>query len=354
MHRFDIIQSDMENIYERNLSWELLRNKTILISGAYGMLASYFVFFLIYLNERDNMNIHIISLGRSREKYLARFGEYCEREYMTFICDSLYEPIQIQDRIDYIVHAASLASPQYYRVSPVDVLMPNTIGTYYLLELAIQKKVNCFLLFSSGDIYGVVKNADSIDESIQGTLDPLDIHNCYSESKRMAETICNAFYTQYNVPIKILRIWHTYSPTMDIEQDPRVFASFAGNIIRNENIVMKSNGLQKRSFCYIADAIAGYFYVLLNGRTGEAYNVCNSEQFISIRELAEKLTSIFPEKKLIVIEKERDTNDSYVESTVSSNIMPSDKKLRSLGWSPQFSVEDGFKKVIDFYTDNKL
>lgn len=108
--------------------------------------------------------------------------------------------------------------------------MPNVIGTYHLLNLATEKKVKGFLLFSTGDIYGTI-DKKVITEDDYGVMDTLDIHNCYSESKRMAETMCKSFFVQYHVPIKIARIAHTYAPTMDIDHDPRVFASFVKNII---------------------------------------------------------------------------------------------------------------------------
>lgn len=139
------------------------------------------------------------------------------------ISNDLNKSIEIDVDIDYIIHAASLASPQYYSRCPVDVLLPNTIGTNNLLKLAVQKKTESFLLFSSVDVYGSIEKDGLFDENDLGTLNTPDIHNCYSESKRMAEMMRKAYQVQYDVPVKIARIAHTYAPTMDIENDPRVF-----------------------------------------------------------------------------------------------------------------------------------
>lgn len=348
-----IILQDIEEIYSRDIDWEELRNKTVLITGPNGMLASYVIYMLMFLNEEKLLNIRIIAMARSMERFAARFGNYGNADYITVLTDSINEPIHIDGNIDYIIHAASLASPQYYEVCPVDVLSPNVIGTYYLLKLAAKKKVKDFILFSSGDAYGVIKDADYITEESMGILDPMDIHSCYSESKRMAETMCNSFKHQYGVPIKILRICHTYAPTMDINNDPRVFSSFMKNIVNGQAIEIKSDGKGKRAFCYIADAIAGLFTVLTKGNNGEVYNICNTEQFLSIRQLAEELAGLRHDVEIKVIWKKRSDDEHYTENTAVGSIAPSDKKLRDLGWVPKYSVRSGFSRVLEYQLAKK-
>ena len=346
-----ILLRDMEDIYSRNVEWECLDGKTIMLTGAYGMLASYITYFVIYLQKVQKINIKLVAVVRSKEKYFKKIN--WADECVEVLESALNKPIQYDKKIDYIIHAASLASPQYYSVCPVDVLTPNVIGTYHLLNLAAEKKVKSFLLFSTADIYGTVDKS-MITEKDYGVMDTLDIHNCYSESKRMAETMCKSFFVQYHVPVKIVRIAHTYAPTMDINHDPRVFASFVKNIISGEDIVMKSDGKGKRSFCYITDAVAGYFLILLNGQVGEAYNVCNTSQFVSIAELAETLVSLYPEKKLKVIRKERDASEHYTENVLlaGKECVPSNKKLENLGWKAEVSIKDGFDRVVKYLCES--
>lgn len=343
-----ILIEDLNNIFNTNIDWQQFHNKSVLITGAYGMLASYLVYFFFFLREIKNINVRIIALVRNRDKFYKRFGQKISGA-LTLIESDLSNPLDIEESIDYIIHAASLASPQYYSVCPVDVLSPNVLGTYNLLKLAVDKRIKGFLLFSTGDVYGRVDTAGAISEDTFGWLDTLDIHNCYSESKRMAETICKAFAIQYNVPIRIARIFHTYSPTMDIKNDPRVFASFVANIVNNEDIVMKSDGSGKRSFCYITDAVTAFMTILLKGENMEAYNVCNESQFVSIAELAEVLVNLFPEKKLKVIKKERKKEEHYTENSLMAGgkyAMPSNNKLKKLGWEPIVDIKNGFEKVI--------
>ncbi len=345
-----IIWEDITEIYSRNIDWEHLCNTTVLVTGPNGMLASYVMYMLIYLNKEKHMNIHIIAMARNIEKFRARFGENVDAKYITVMEDSILEPLHIDGKVDYIIHAASLASPQYYDVCPVDVLSPNVIGTYYLLNLAVEKKCKGFLLFSTGDVYGKLDGVKYITEECLGILDTLDIHSCYSESKRMAETMCYSYFHQYGVPVKMLRIWHTYAPTMDINNDPRVFASFMKNIVNGEDIEIKSDGSGKRTFCYIADNIAGLFTVMMRGKDGEAYNVCNTDQFVSIRELAEILARLRTDVDIKVSWKQRLADEHYTENTAIGQIAPSNMKLIELGWKPKYTIAEGFKRVYDYVT----
>lgn len=351
-----IVEEDMKDIYSRSIDWNELNGKTVLLTGAYGMLASYVVLYLLYLRVQKLVDVSLIAVVRNKRKFAEKFANVQGIESVEVIQSDLSEPLQIDEPVDYIIHAASLASPQYYSVCPVDVLQPNTIGNYNLLQLAREKKAEGYLLFSTGDVYGSVDVPSGlIDEENFGAMDTLDIHNCYSESKRMAETMCKAFYVQYGVPIKIARIAHTYAPTMDVENDPRVFASFVKNIVQGQDIIMKSSGAGKRSFCYITDAIAGYFTILLKGQAGEAYNVCNTSQYISIKELAESLADLYPERGIRVVQKERSIDEHYTENVLllGHESTPDNAKLKRLGWEAKVDVRSGFDRVVRYLESEK-
>lgn len=351
-----ILKQDMEDIYSRRTDWDIFDGKTVLLTGAYGMLASYLVYFFFYLKEGKNINVKLMAVVRNKEKFYKKFRDLDSIDECNVIERNLSQKLEISTDVDYIIHAASLASPQYYSVCPVDVLQPNTIGNYNLLQLAKEKQVKGYLLFSTGDVYGAV-NVESglIGEETFGAMNTLDIHNCYSESKRMAETMCKAFQVQYNVPTKIARIAHTYAPTMDIENDPRVFASFVKNIVNRQDIVMKSSGAGKRSFCYITDAVAGYFAVLLDGKAGEAYNVCNTSQYVSIRQLADCLANLYPDRHIHVVQKERSAEEHYTENVLllGSESTPDNAKLKNLGWEAKVSIRDGFDRVVRYLEREK-
>lgn len=341
-----VIEEDMQDIYARGLDWQRLRGKTLLLTGATGMLASYVAFFLIYLNEKHAMNMRLLFHVRSEEKARLRFGEYTDKPYTSLVCHDLCEPWRVDERIDFIIHAASLASPAYYKTMPVEVAEPNVLGAYHLLQLARKQGVESFLFFSSGDVYGkIADGAGEIHEDDFGAADPLDLLSCYGGSKRMGETWCRLFFVEHGVRAKIARIAHTYAPTMDVEEDPRVFSSFMKCVKDGTDIVMHSDGSARRPFCYIADAVAAFFLILFEGEAGEAYNVSNDRTFLSIRELAKKLVKLRPELGLKVIAKERPKDAVYLENNFNKANRPSADKLRTLGWQCRFDAATGFARV---------
>lgn len=361
---FNVIKSDMNEIFCHHVNYNNLKNQTVVLTGAYGMLASYITYFLMFLNKEHSYNMKIVVMVRNGEKFynLFRTCEYFNEKDIKVIeydFSSLFSFDCGDIKADYIIHTVSFASPNYYAVKPVEVLMPNIFGTRFLLDFAYRSKCKGFLLFSSGDVYGDfssradVKDGALVSENLYGSMDPLDIHSCYSESKRMAETMCYSFYKEYGVQIKIARIAHTYSPTMNIDSDPRVFSSFVKNIIEKKNIVMHSDGKSKRCFTYITDAVAAYFKILLEGNSGEAYNVCNTEEFYSIRELAEMLVGLYPEYKLGVEYKQRSSSESYTENNLQSvkSFVTDSSKLKELGFVFNVSVRDGFKRVIRYLNE---
>jgi nucleoside-diphosphate-sugar epimerase len=337
-----IVDGDMRDILSRRIDWRRFDNKTVAVTGAYGMLASYLVYFLIFLNETKKSNIKVVSLSRSEEKFSKRFGVYATRPYLSNIPADINKPLDIDGKVDFIVHAASLASPQHYETIPREVALPNVLGTYNLLELAVAKRSESFLFFSTGSVYGKTDKA-YLDEADFGVVDPLDIHSCYDESKRMGETLCKIYNWQFNTPVKMARFGHTYGPTMDIENDPRVFSEFVGTVVRGGDVEMKSDGSARRSFCYITDATAAAFKLLLDGRDGEAYNVVNTDETYAIRDLADIVAEI---GGVSVVRKER-TGD-YLEAPAAVGI-GSNEKLKRLGWECRHDVRSGFARTIDSF-----
>jgi UDP-glucuronate decarboxylase len=340
-----ILEEDLEVIVSTDLPWEKFKNSTVLISGANGFLPAYMVETLLYLNITRDLNIKVIGLVRNREKASVRFSHYKERNELTFIVQDVCEPINCNDKIDYIVHAASQASPKFYGTDPVGTLSANTLGTHNLLKLAHENHVKSFLFFSSGEVYGQVDDSQvPTKENQYGYLDPTNLRSCYAESKRMGETMCVSWFHQYGIPTKIVRPFHTYGIGMSLD-DGRVYADFVADVINNRNIQMKSDGSAIRAFCYIADATVGFFTVLFRGENAQAYNIGNNECEISILQLANTLVNLFPDKKLRVIQKDIADNKKYLKSNISRNC-PDVTKVQFLSWKPVTSIEKGFTRTI--------
>lgn len=348
--RHNIITDDLKEIISDPLPFDKFSGKTVLVTGANGFLPAYLIESLLFLNEiNPRFDVHIIALARNSESATNRFRAYLNRKDLSFLIQDVTEPIVISNPIDYIIHAASQASPKYYGIDPVGTLGPNVFGTGNLLKLAAAKNVSGFLFFSSGDVYGGVNsNQIPIKEISYGYLDCAKINSCYAESKRMGENLCVSWRHQYGVPAIIVRPFHTYGPGLRLD-DGRVFADFVANIVRNENIVMKSDGSAKRAFCYLADATRGFFTALLKGKPGETYNVGFDKAECSIKDLAELLVNLYPEKQLCVIEAANAHNNNYLKSIVTRSC-PDISKLNNLGWCPRYSLQEGFRRTIDSFT----
>lgn len=348
---YSIIEKDMQEIYNNGLDYNCFRNKTIIITGAYGMLASYFTKFFMFL-EQYGIRVNIIIMVRNKQKFFDRFPESKNTNNIKIYETDLNERISIESKVDYIIHAASFASPDYYDKYPIEVIQPNVIGTMNLLEYA-KKNLSadgCFVYFSAGNIYGECNSCDEITENTFGGIDPLHIYNCYTESKRMGETLCKVYSIENNINFKSLRIWHTFSPYMNIDKDPRAFASFIKDMRDNKNIEIHSDGTGMRSFCYVTDAISMMLYVIVKGNNNDAYNICNTKEFVSIKELAQTIVQLRKEKGLKVILKKRNINENYTENVVLKNVKipPSNSKVVKLGFEPKISIAEGFERVLEY------
>jgi UDP-glucuronate decarboxylase len=345
-----ILKEDLDFVVNSGIGWQALANSTVLISGANGFLPHYLVETLFHLNDVKQLNIKILALVRNKEKSDKRFSHRQGRKDIEFIVQNICESINYDGNVDYIIHAASQASPLYYSKDPIGTQNANITGTTNLLKLAKGKAVKSFLFFSSGEVYGTpLPHQIPTKETDYGYLDPLLLRSCYGESKRMGENICVCWWHQYQVPVKIVRPFHTYGPGLDLN-DGRVFADFVADVVNNKDIVMKSDGSDVRAFCYIADATIGFFNVLLNGKNGEAYNV-GSDKETSIKELAHILTDLFPEKNLKVVMNEGSSSGDYVRSTIRKSCADI-SKIKELNWEPVYNVRDGFKRMILSYSNN--
>lgn len=342
-----IIEEDINVIIsDKNIDWLKFKDSSVLITGANGMLPSYMVYVLLHLNKRYNLNINVIALVRNKQKAYQKFADYLSDSHLTFLIQDVANKLNVNTDINYIIHAASQASPKYYEVDPVGTISANVLGTYNTLELASQKKVKSYLFFSTGEIYGVVPQKwIPFKEVDYGYIDLLKVRNCYGESKRLGENLCIAWNSQYKVPAKIVRIFHTYGPGMSLD-DGRVFADFCKDIIYNNDIELHSKGNAVRSFIYISDATRAFFKILLDGTVAEAYNMANPSGEISINDLAQLLVTLYPEKKLQVKYKIETISESPILLST-----PDCSKIMKLGWEPTISIGEGFKRTIDSFHD---
>ena len=340
-----ILEEDLKYITSAQLPWERLKHKTILVTGAAGFLPAYMVETLLYLNEIKAMDCKVVGLVRNIEKANKRFRNYLTRSDLTLVAGDVSEKQQWDERFDFIIHAASQASPKYYGVDPVGTMTANLLGSMHLLNHAKNMGCEVFLFFSSGDVYGTPKNIPT-SESDYGFIEINDARSCYGESKRAAETLGVCYSKQFGVPYVAVRPSHTYGPGMDLD-DGRVFADFVRDVLQEKDLELHSDGSAIRSFCYLSDAVIGYFTVLLSGTIGRSYNVGNPQGATSIKDLAELMSTLGLNGKLNVKLLGKKP-DGYITSPVSVGI-PDVSLLNSLNWRPTMLPKEGFNRTLKFF-----
>ena len=325
------------------INLNMLENKNILITGANGLICSYIIDLLIYANEKHNSNINIYALSRSKEKLQKRFKSYYDKKYFHPVIQDVCEKIKL-DNIHYIIHGASPAMPKLYIEKPIDTMNANYIGMLNVLECALQNNSEKVIYISSSEVYGKSQlDKEYLEESDYGYIDLLEVRSSYASSKRATETLCIAYQQQHNLNVSIVRPAHIYGPTYT-ENDNKAVSDFLRNVTNNQDILMKSDGSSIRSYCYVGDTVVGILKVLEKGISGEAYNISNPDDIISIKELAAKIAA-YANKKLI-IELPKDNLSKKIDSN-NKEIKISSNKLKKLNWDCLIPIDKGLELTQD-------
>jgi nucleoside-diphosphate-sugar epimerase len=343
MHK--IIYEDCIQIIKDN-DMGKLRNKSFLITGASGMIGSYVANVLKVLNDDYGMNIKILLNVRDENKLSE---ELRNDSNVTIIKQDVSEKFNIDGPIDYIVHAASPASPKIMKDYPFETNVANTVGTYNTLILAKEKNVSSYLFVSSREIYGEPMDGVEVftEDGLLGQVNPLVPRNGYAEGKKAAENMCVGIKEEYGINTKILRLAHTYGPGMSTS-DGRVQADFLNNVINNQDIIMKSDGSSVRTYTYISDAVNGLFKVLLSSND-IVYNISDDKE-VSIKDLANVLVSLSENSKLVM---DIDNTLSKGSASFKKGILSNEKIKKELNWYPKYDIKEGFKRTIEYLKDVK-
>lgn len=338
---------DLSRQYNR-VNFKYLSNKNIIVTGANGLICSYLIDLFIYANTYKKANIKIYALSRNYEKLKNRFNYYFDNKLFIPVIQDVCDEIKIPNKIDFIIHGASNASPKACINDPVGTMDANYLGSRNLLELA-KKDSSKILYISSGDVYGKT-DKDLINEADYGYVDILNERNSYSSSKRASETLCYSYYKQYGVDALIVRPSHIYGPTYT-SSDSRAISDFIRCVVNNKDIIMKSDGSSIRSYCYVGDTVVGILDVLEKGKSGNAYNISNTNSFVSIKETAQILASLCNKKVIIELPK------SEIDKKIDSNnklIKLNNEKLKELGWDAVYGIKEGLTTTIEILKDYKF
>ncbi len=340
VREMEFYQSEISDILKSDYQWEKLKNSTILVTGASGSIGQVIIDVLMKLNICNDYRCNIIAVSRNAVKAREIFWNYWGNEHFEYISMDVSKVVEIDTKIDYILHAASNTHPLQYAQEPISTISTNVFGTYHLLSLA-HKNHSEFLLFSSVEIYGENDtNIEMLNEKDMGYLDCATLRAGYPESKRLSESMCFAFAKQLDVEFKIVRLSRVYGLTMSRE-DSKAIAQFFNNGLNHEDIILKSEGRQLYSYIYVMDCVSGIFAVLLNGKNGEVYNVSGANSTIMLKDLAQLIADEFGVNVVCELptQLEKEGFSKATKAVLNS------EKLITLGWSELTNIKEGVRKI---------
>ncbi len=335
----NLYNENIKNVLREN-KFDELKNKSILITGANGLIGSAIIDTLNYLNCHENYNTKVIAIVRNKNKVLKRIIDY---KNVIILEQDVIEKIKYEGNVDYIIHAASNAHPQVFVMDPVGTMLGNFIGMNNILKFAISHGCKRVEYISSGEVYGQGDEAiEAFLEEYNGKINPINVRSCYPLSKLAAECLCISYSEQYNIETVVARPCHIYGPTQT-ETDSRASAQFIRNAVNGENIIMKSEGLQVRSYCYVLDCVTGILTILIKGGDKEAYNVANNNSRVSIKNIA----NIIAKKSNTNVLFEIPTDSEKKGYNPVTRSVLDGEKLEKLGWKPFYTIEDGIEQTIN-------
>lgn len=344
LYNNDYYMEDIRYVGTLPLPWEKLRDKSLMLSGATGMIGSFLVDVVLEKNLIDGLNCTVYALGRNEQKAKVRFRRFENDPHFVFIPYDVKLPFERGDvgTVDYILHLASNTHPMQYSTDPIGTITTNIIGVQNLLDFAVEHNATRFAFASSNEIYGENRgDVEFFDESYCGYINSNTMRAGYPESKRCGEALCQAYKAHKGLDVVIPRPTRSYGPTM-LMSDTKAISQFIKKGIAGEDIVLKSAGTQFYSYTYVADAVAGFLTILLKGESGEAYNIAEEHSDIMLKDLAAIIAGINGKKVVFEIP---DAVEAAGYSTATKARLDG-HKLQALGWTPKYEIKSGIERTV--------
>lgn len=331
-------KEDLQLLLKQDIPWEKLSGKTVMISGATGMIGKCIIDLLML----KNMSISVVALSRNEKRARERFEEYWNMDTFQYISCDVNKEIPECGHVDYIIHAASNTHPLQYSQDSIGTITSNIIGTKNLLDYAVAHQAERFCFVSSVEVYGENRgDVEKFDENYLGYLNCNTLRAGYPESKRVGETLCNAYYQTHQLDFVIPRLSRVYGPTM-LDSDSKAIAQFIRKAAAGEDIVLKSAGTQLYSYTYALDAAMGILIVLLKGERGEAYNISDTGSEATLKQITEYLAE---DNGMQVVFEIPDAAEQRGYSTATKALLATEK-IEALGWQAQTHMREGLRKTV--------
>jgi dTDP-glucose 4,6-dehydratase len=331
---------------------EKLSHRSILVTGATGLIGSQLIHLLAYANKEKGSNIRIIGHARNKEKIAKLSRILPKKELIDFIIGDIgKEPIPSDLHVDYIVHTAAPTASRDFVETPVEVISTIIHGMEHVLQFAENKLIQKVVYLSTMEVYGVSQDDRKRTEQDYDQLDHLAVRSSYPESKKMTETMGIAWFHQKKIPVCIARLTQTFGAGVSFH-DQRVFAQFARCVVEKQDIVLHTAGDTRRNYLHIKDALTSILTLLVYGVPGETYNVANDEVYLSIREMAELVASYFGNNSILVkYDTASDMKLLGYAPPLQMNL--STEKLRALGWEPKYGIIEMFDSMIQYWDETR-
>lgn len=339
-----VIAQDMDRIAnDTRIPWDQLQGKTVLVTGATGLIGRTLVRALLHRSESFHDGITVVAPVRSMEKARKLFADSAA---LKLIEGSMEALPAVAGPVDYVIHCACPTDSGFFLNHPVDTIQTILEGTKNILELAREKEAKGVVFLSSMEVYGRIDSEVLLGEDTMGTIDLMSPRSSYPLAKRMAENLCCSYWSQYGVPAMVCRLAQTFGPGVSGD-DKRVFAYMARCALDGRNIELATSGAKKNMYLYTADAVTAILTILLCGKPATAYNAANSQTYCSIKEMGQAVADAFGKGDVQV--KTNVNAEQSAKYRPNSYLWLDTARLQSLGWKPTVGLMEMYERMMSAF-----
>lgn len=344
MDKKEFLKNDIQNILSENAELEKIKGSHILITGGTGLIGSMLVRTLSILSAENDWGLSITAQIRDADKAKKMLADVIKNNNIDFLEKDMLSDLEIGTDVDYIIHTAAPTKSNFFITRPVETIQAIVTGTDNIMKLAVQKQCRSVVYLSSMEVYGEITHENKLRKEDVGYLDPLSPRSSYPMSKRMAESICMGYFSEYGVPVKIVRLAQTFGFGIP-KDDNRVFAQFLNSAVKNEDIVLFTRGGSKHMYLDTMDAVSAILTILIKGKNGEVYNAANENTYLSIKEMGELVIKSFG----------NGTGSLRIDTSKNNGQYPPEhmlnldtSELTALGWKPKYDLTDMYHRMNDY------